>query len=259
MKKLIFKDGTHEREIVLREGTSIDELWYRTYRFQRSKGWFDFDWEKINQVEDARLRELVPDLNRFTYGGKVYVSELAWHCHLYSLELGANTITMADKLIEKFYQTVKQEEFNTQDDKLFLLLETIELAKSHMAEMEKKLTYTKPGQEGYTETLDMLRVDQDNLMRGLAMKASMRNPLWVPGVSHGDMYGNDKIKFAIFKHGAERSSCNITMKDCEKGLPDKIKKLLLKEIEKDPSFTYTFKMYLCFDYLDALPDAVRGA
>ena len=258
MKKIIFQDGEHTREIELRDTADVDELWYRTYRFQRSKGWFDFDWKNVNAVEDARLHELVPDLKHFRYMGKMYVNELSWHCHEYDMELGANNITMADKIIQKFYKTVMQDEFETESVELGDLLESIDCKKTDLHNAEKELSCIDQFTDAarHTESQLKVRTLQTELGALLKDKADMRNPAWVPGVSMGDSY-QARIKFALFKRGHERSSCNLTMDQCKTGIPDKVKKQLLKEIEKDPTFTYTFKMYLVFDYLDSLPEASK--
>lgn len=263
MKKIIFQDGDRQQEIVLRDGTNVDELYYRTYRFQRNKGWFDFDWATINKLEDARLHELIPDLKYFNYGGKVYVHELTWHCHLYSIELGKDTLTMADKIIQKFYGTVKEPEFLQQNmpqsqnpGPVYALLEEIDQCSTKLYSEEKTLSYTDPAKDvakyaTYQASVATLRAELDALLQ---KKQALRNPYWVPGVSSEQ----PRIKFAIFKKGAERSTCNITFNECQNGIPEKIQKQLLKEIEKDPTFTYTLKMFLVFDYLDALPDAASA-
>ncbi len=255
MKQIIFKDGDHERVIELREKTNIDELFYRIYRFQRKNGWFDFDWTKVNELENVRLHELIPDLQHFTYEGKTYESDLSWHCHLYSMELGKNSITMADKIVIKFYKIIKQDEFPPSIyAKYDTLLHQIALARAKVTLNDRTLSMQQPGQAEYSEIRAKATAEQAELDELLAKRQALRNPYWVPGVS-----GNGgKIKFTLSKHGSERSICNLMMKDCEHGIPEKVKKTLLKQFEKDPNFTFTLRMFLVFDYLDAVPEGSRS-
>ena len=252
MKKIIFQDGDRQQEIVLKDSVSIDELYYRTYRFQRSKGWFDFDWNKVNTLENERLTELIPDLARFTYLGKQYVYELNWHSHVYTLELGANSITMADKIIQKFYDVVKECEFQAGVD-CFGAQEALRKAQSELKYTENQLAALTPSAETYAYQVETRAAREAEVAAHKATLAAMRNPNYVPGVSAG----SDRIKFAIYKPGQTRSTCNLTMAQCDKGIPDKVKKQLFNAIEKDPGFTFTLKMFLVFDYLDAIPGASR--